>query len=49
MADIEELFVKALSQYGLTRKEAINRAHGKEFSGKSSPGGTTQTNARAAV
>ncbi len=35
MREIEELFVKALAQYGLSRKEAINRAHGKEFSGKS--------------
>jgi TP901 family phage tail tape measure protein len=46
IAYIEELFVSALvDTYGFTRKEAINRAHGKEFSGKSSPGGTTHTNA----
>lgn len=47
LAEIDELFVKALSQYGFSRTEAINRARGKEFSGKSTA--TTVNKARGGL
>jgi hypothetical protein len=46
MAAIRKIYAQELKLYGLSDKEVQFRLRGKEFSGKSSPGGTTHTNAQ---